>query len=85
MSAILEGAEAPTRIMYRANLSWRVLDRHLEFLERQGLMLCDWRPGYAIQHRTRIRLSIRGTELLKTLRKELAALSPGEGGILIRT
>ena len=33
-----KGAEKPTRVMYRANLSWSSLQVHIKCLEAQGLI-----------------------------------------------
>ena len=38
LRAIAEGRRKPTHIMYRANLSWIRLKKHLDFLIRQGLI-----------------------------------------------
>lgn len=38
MRAIMEGAEGPTQIMYRANLSWVLLCEHLGALVNHGFV-----------------------------------------------
>jgi len=38
MRAIMEGAEGPTQIMYKANLSWLLLCDHLSALGQQGFV-----------------------------------------------
>ena len=38
LNAIKEGAEKPTHIMYRANLSWVVLKQYFRALEEAGLL-----------------------------------------------
>jgi predicted transcriptional regulator len=38
LSVVAEGAERPTRIMYRANLSWRALSHCLDTLVRKNLL-----------------------------------------------
>lgn len=38
LRAVQEGAEGPTQIMYRANLSWSVLREHLQQLLLKGFL-----------------------------------------------
>ena len=38
LEAIMGGTEKPTRIMYEANLSWKILNEILSSLESQGLI-----------------------------------------------
>ena len=38
LRAIMEGAEGPTQIMYKANLSWILLCDHLSALGDQGFV-----------------------------------------------
>jgi predicted transcriptional regulator len=38
LSCVRAGAEKPTQIMYKANLSWNALKEHLEVLERGKLL-----------------------------------------------
>ncbi|RJS85402.1 hypothetical protein DRO35_00900 [Candidatus Bathyarchaeota archaeon] len=38
LKAVAEGKRKPTHIMYRANLSWTRLKKHLDFLIAQGLL-----------------------------------------------
>jgi predicted transcriptional regulator len=38
LRAIMEGAEGPTQIMYKANLSWILLCDHLGALNEQGFV-----------------------------------------------
>ena len=39
LSAILDGVDKPTRIMYAANMSWKPVQRILSHLVEQGLLL----------------------------------------------
>jgi predicted transcriptional regulator len=67
--AIGSGAEKPTHIMYKANLSWNVLDEQIEKLERKGLVVSQKENG-----KKRYHLSPRGFKVLKqfiVLRQEL--------------
>ena len=38
LKAVAEGREKPTRIMYRANLHWKGLKKHLDLLVEQALL-----------------------------------------------
>lgn len=39
LSCVKAGAEKPTQIMYKANLSWNALKDHLQALERGNLLV----------------------------------------------
>ena len=39
LSAIMDGVDKPTRIMYAANMSWKPTQRMLSHLVEQGLIL----------------------------------------------
>ena len=67
--AIGSGAEKPTHIMYKANLSWNVLDNHIEKLLKKGLVVSE--KGAS---RERFHLTEKGFRVLKqfiVLRQEL--------------
>ena len=38
LKAVAEGRQKPTHIMYRANLTWKQLKKHLDFLVKQDLL-----------------------------------------------
>jgi len=38
LKAVAEGRQKPTHIMYRANLHWKRLKKHLDFLVEQALL-----------------------------------------------
>jgi predicted transcriptional regulator len=59
LRAIGSGAEKPTHIMYKANLSWVVMRGFLENLKVQGLVVESVEDGRSTLH-----LSNRGYELL---------------------
>jgi predicted transcriptional regulator len=67
--AIGSGAEKPTHIMYKANLSYNVLCDHIEKLARKGLVISEELNG-----KKRFHLSERGFKILQQfliLRQEL--------------
>ncbi|MGI0091743.1 MAG: winged helix-turn-helix domain-containing protein [Nitrososphaerales archaeon] len=58
--AIGAGAEKPTHIMYKANLSWTVMQGYIKALESQGLILAHDSDGKRLYE-----LTERGFGLLK--------------------
>jgi len=63
------GSERPTHIMYKANLSWSVMQLYIKSLEAQGLVVADSDQGKRTYH-----LSEKGFQLSNrflTIRKEL--------------
>jgi predicted transcriptional regulator len=60
LRAIGSGAEKPTHIMYKANLSWNVMQSYMKFLEAQGLVLSTVSDGKKQCH-----LTDRGFKLLQ--------------------
>jgi predicted transcriptional regulator len=60
VKAIGAGAEKPTHIMYRANLSWTVMQSYIKDLEVQGLIYSEDSEGKRIY-----KLTERGFTLLK--------------------
>ena len=72
LRAIAAGAEKPTHIMYRANLSWTVMQLYIKSLEAEGLVVADLDQGKRLYH-----LSEKGFEIsnqLLTIRAELHIL-----------
>ncbi len=59
LRAIGSGAEKPTHVMYKANLSWVVMRGFLENLKSQGLV-----EESVVEGRSSLHLSNRGFELL---------------------
>ena len=60
IKAIGGGAEKPTHIMYRANLSWTVMQGYIKALEGQGLVQAQDAEGKRLYQ-----LTDRGFGLLK--------------------
>jgi len=59
LKAIGSGAEKPTHIMYKANLSWTVMQSYIRSLEAQGLVIPAMEDGKKLYH-----LSDKGFQLL---------------------
>ena len=73
LKAIATGAEKPTHIMYKANLSWTVMQGYIKALETQGLVISQDDDGKRLYH-----LSDKGYQLLNqflSIREDLN-LSP---------
>ena len=73
LKVVSEGTEKPTRIMYRANLSWPRLQEYLDSLIRQGLLVEEERG-----ERRRYRGTEKGFRVLRYFRavkRELPSLS----------
>jgi len=59
LKAIGAGAEKPTHIMYKANLSWTVMQSYIRSLEAQGLVIPTMEDEKKTYH-----LSDKGFQLL---------------------
>jgi len=59
LRAIMEGAEGPTQIMYKANLSWILLCDHLSALGEQGFV-----SEKSVGNRKRYSLTGKGIEIV---------------------
>jgi len=59
LEAVAGGRQKPTHIMYRANLSWSRLTKHLDLLLKQGLLMRTEVDG------TLYRITRRGKEVLE--------------------
>jgi predicted transcriptional regulator len=59
LHVIESGVEKPTHIMYKANLSWAVMQGYLKSLEDQGLIFLNMEQGKHLY-----RLSDKGKHLL---------------------
>ena len=73
LRAIGAGAEKPTHIMYKANLSWTVMQGYIKSLELQGLVITTVDQGKRLYH-----LSEKGFQLLSqfmSIREDLKLLS----------
>ena len=72
MRAIGAGAEKPTHILYKANLSWTVMQGYIRALETQGLVVSTDDDGKKLYH-----LSDKGFQLLNqflSIREDLNLL-----------
>jgi len=73
LKAVFEGNEKPTRIMYRANLSWPRLQEYLNSLVKQGLLIKEEKDG-----KRRYQGTEKGFRVLRyfnTVKRELPSLS----------
>ncbi|OYT49260.1 hypothetical protein B6U79_02200 [Candidatus Bathyarchaeota archaeon ex4484_231] len=83
LNAVREGRQKPTRIMYRANLTWTRLKKHLEFLIEQ-----DFLVEKKINGSSRYFLTVRGKEVLEYHRRvemelhQLGKTAPAEPRVL---
>jgi len=59
LKVIMEGAEGPTQIMYKANLSWILLCGHLRALDEQGFV-----EEKAVGNRKRYGVTSKGIEIV---------------------
>jgi predicted transcriptional regulator len=69
LRAIGAGAEKPTHIMYKANLSWTVMQVYIKSLEGQGLVVSNSDQGKRLYH-----LTEKGFQLLSqflTIKEDL--------------
>jgi predicted transcriptional regulator len=64
LQVISAGAEKPTHIMYKANLSWPVMQHYIKSLESQGLIIMSSDEG-----KSSYRLSSKGFQLLCQFRR----------------
>jgi predicted transcriptional regulator len=75
LRAIGSGAEKPTHIMYKANLSWTVMQAYIRSLESQGLV-----TSTDVDGKKTYRLSEKGYQVLNqflSIREDLN-LTPNE-------
>jgi predicted transcriptional regulator len=59
LRAIMEGAEGPTQIMYKANLSWILFHHHLSALSEQRYV-----GEKAVGNRKKYSLTDKGSEIV---------------------
>ncbi len=72
LRAIGAGAEKPTHILYKANLSWTVMQGYIRALEAQGLVTSQDEEGKRLYH-----LTDKGYQLLNqflSIREDLNLL-----------
>jgi predicted transcriptional regulator len=79
LNVVVQGKTKPTHILYKANLSWKVLLAHLEYLTSRGLVVMtgeeDKRCTYEITQKGRTIL-----QLYHDLRISLYGALDVEGG-----
>jgi len=60
LEAVAKGKRKPTHIMYRANLTWTRLNKHLDLLISKGLLKEEENDGHAV-----FSLTQRGKNVLR--------------------
>jgi predicted transcriptional regulator len=60
LKVVLAGNDKPTQVMYRANLSWNVLQAHLRELVESGLLMVE-----NVGARKRYTITTKGIELIR--------------------
>jgi predicted transcriptional regulator len=68
LSAVREGADKPTRIMYAANLSWKPTKRILASLVEQGL-LSDFENVESKRSKKRYGITEKGLNIIEYFKK----------------
>lgn len=68
LSAVRDGVDKPTRIMYATNLAWRPTQSVLSFLVQQGLLM-EVREGRERRSKVRYRLTENGLEVVNYFEK----------------
>jgi predicted transcriptional regulator len=76
LQVISEGNVKPTHVMYKANLSWARLMKHIRFLQSQDLLTIAQGSGV-----DRYEITEKGREVLSYFRKLEGALYYGKGAI----
>jgi predicted transcriptional regulator len=61
LGVVSEGPTKPTHILYRANMSWKVLSSYLDFLQKRGLIEREDQGG----KRCVYRLTAKGRSILQ--------------------
>ena len=61
MTVVRDGAEGPTQIMYRANLSWTILTQHLKELIESSIL-----SEHNIKSRFTYELTEKGISILRS-------------------
>jgi predicted transcriptional regulator len=77
LAAVKEGAEKPTQIMYKANLSWVALQTHLSQLLERGLL--RW---VADGSRKRYEITMKGANVMYSYVKILEEIGEDTGDFL---
>ena len=64
LTVVRDGAEGPTQIMFKANLSWKLLTQHLRELVGNGII-----SEHSIKNRFGYRLTDKGISILRSYRQ----------------
>lgn len=77
LAAVREGADKPTQIMYKANLSWVALQTHLTQLLERGLL--KW---VADGNRKRYEITMKGANVMYSYVKILEEIGEDTGSFM---
>ena len=83
LGVLAEGPTKPTHILYRANMSWKVLSSYLDYLTNRGIVQKEESEG----KRSTYTLTQKGRsilELYEGLRQSLAGGTPDRSAPLMR-
>ncbi|HVB95713.1 MAG TPA: winged helix-turn-helix domain-containing protein [Nitrososphaerales archaeon] len=61
LTVVRDGAEGPTQIMFKANLSWKLLTQHLKELVGNGIL-----SEHSLKNRLFYRLTDKGISILRS-------------------
>lgn len=75
LEVLSEGPTKPTHILYRANMSWKVLSSYLDFLTTRGMVEREEQEG----KRSIYRLTQKGRSILELYDGLRLSLSGGKG------
>jgi predicted transcriptional regulator len=62
LAVVSEGSTKPTHILYKANMSWKVLSSYLSFLTSRGMVEKEDQEG---GKRSTYRLTMKGRQILR--------------------
>jgi predicted transcriptional regulator len=89
LAVVSQGPTKPTHILYKANMSWKVLTSYLSYLTRSGMVEKEDEEG---GKRSTYRLTLKGRQILKlyqglreSLNGTISLKSAAELGALVGT
>jgi predicted transcriptional regulator len=85
LRAIAEGAEKPTHIMYKANLSWSVMQGYIKALEEQSLIVSRETDGRRHYELTEKGLRVLNAFLAVRRELDLQNLPPNQNDAVDRS
>ena len=76
LRAVANGREKPTHIMYRANLSWIRLKKHIDFLIAQNLLVEKVDDGNSVYS-----VTTKGVDIIRYFKRIETELYPKRKGL----